>query len=595
VIRRRVFWLALVCALGAGSQALAQSPPSTEGAESDDSEGDDASSEEGEESEGDESADAEEEPSGEAATATQSAPADPLGPPPTTVTYMAPLPEARDGDFTLPIPPVLIERRAGVATTAVFPLFYLREEEGLGARAPEGQDARGLSELVIPPIYHREGRTSGDVVFPLFWWFRGEGWHTWIVPPVWSHSDSQGYSHGALPFYLAGARGRSYHTIIPPLLTAAWGDENEEFLFSAVLFYKLRNRDQERWGLFPFLWWNSTPNENYQFVAPFYFRHRNERTAETLHIVPPGLFYLSEQENKSFWGIAGLLHHEQGADFHGTTIPPLLFHFSEAPNTFRLSTPFFFYMNEAGSETFVTWLYQRYRGATEFDAVAPFFFWTRDPRDHSESVVVPPVFARWTSPAYANTLVLPFFAHFDEYGRRQTWLTPFFGNTRDLENGDETTWVLPTIQVSRWHDGDAVNIHPIWYYESVPSHRHSVLFPLWFDFEQFERHDRYTVLFPLYWRFVEGVTETQLVLNTYYRHREWKNEGRAETEFHVAPLFDYGESTLGEHWWRVLYGLVGWEHRLDHDRLWLFYLPIDFAHAPRTPSTALAIPTYSLQ
>jgi len=164
-------------------------------------------------------------------------------------------------------------------------------------------------------------------------------------------------------------------------------------------------------------------------------------------------------------------------------------------------------------------------------------------------------------------------------------LTPLVANSRDLERGDETTWILPTLQISRWHDGEAVNFHPIWYYERVPSHRHHVLAPLWFDFEQFERGDRYTVAFPFYWRFREGVTETQLFLTTYFRRREWRNERRWEWEFHFPPLFDFGERSDGEHWWRVLYGLVGWERRRAHDRLWLL-------HPDRR--RACAVPTGSL-
>lgn len=500
-------------------------------------------------------------------------------------------PPPNEGDFQLAFPPLLIERRAGVSTTAVFPVFYLRESSD-------------TSELVIPPIYHREGTEQGDVLFPIFWWLRGPGWHTWIVPPVWSHSSPTGHSFGIFPLFATGREGHSYHHIIPPLLTLSWGSEDEDYLFAGALFYRLRKRDEERWGLFPFLWWNDTPSEQYQFVAPFYFRHHNARSEQTLTIVPPGLFYHSEQRGETFWGVAGLLHHNEGPGFHSTTVPPLLFHFSEEPDVLRLTTPAFLYFRERESETFVTYLYQRHRGATELDAVAPLFWWIRDPRDHSETLLILPVLARWSSPATSNTIVFPFFAHFDEYGRRQTWVTPLAAHTRDLEHGDNTTWIAPTFQYSRWRDGEAFNIYPFWFYEHVPSHRHHVLAPFWFDFEQLEKHDRYTVAFPFYWRFVEGVTETQLFLNTYFRRREWRGEDRWETEFHFAPLFDWGETSSGEHWWRVLYGLIGFEHRARHDRLWLFYIPIDFGHAPIEPAvpnesgaaeSALAIPTYTLQ
>ncbi|UJR80994.1 Hypothetical protein I5071_30450 [Sandaracinus amylolyticus] len=553
------------------------------GDEDETAEGEEAA--EGEEEAAEAEAEAEEE-------ATETAEGDDSIPEPHTTRFVSEPPIPAEGDFQLAIPPVLVERRGGIATTAVFPLFYLRE-------SPDA------SELVIPPIYHREGVEQADVVFPAFWWFRGPQWHTLIIPPFWHHDSPEGHDIGVAPLFMSGRHRQSYYHVIPPLLTVGWGDEDEDYLFAGALFYRLRMRDEERWGVFPFLWWYDTPNEQYQFVAPFVFRHRNARSEQTLTIVPPGLFYLSEQPRESWWGIAGLLHHDEGPGFHSTTIPPLLFHFSEDPNAFRLTTPLFAYFRERDSETLVTWLYQMHRGATEADMVAPLFFWIRDPRERSETLVIPPLlFARWSSPASSNTIVFPFFAHFDEYGRRQTWITPLVGNSRDLEHGDETTWIAPTIQISRWRDGEAFNIHPLWYYEHVPSHRHYVFAPFWFDFEQYERGDRYTVAFPFYWRFREGVTETQLFLNTYFRRREWRNEERWEYEFHFAPLFDYGQTSAGEHWWRVLYGLVGWEHRNRHDRLWLFYIPIDFGHAPIQPAeprtepaseSALSIPTYTLQ
>ena len=294
-------------------------------------------------------------------------------------------------------------------------------------------------------------------------------------------------------------------------------------------------------------------------------------------MLPPALFYMSERPRESFWGFAGLLHHNEGPGFHSTTIPALLFHYSEEPDVFRLTTPFFLWFDEHGSETLVTALYQRYRGATEFDGVMPFFWWIRDPRDHSETLAIAPIFFHWSSPGSDNWMVLPFFGYFNDYGRTETWVTPRVANTVNRELGDETTWVFPTLQVSRWHDGDAVNVYPLFFYESVPSHQHSVVAPFWFDFEQFEQRTRYTVLFPFYYRVAEGITESQVFLNTYFRRREWSDERRWEWEFHLAPLFDYGETSDGEHWWRVLYGLVGWEHRATHNRLWFFYIPIDFA------------------
>lgn len=504
-----------------------------------------------------------------------------------TTRYLPPQPRGFEpGDFSLPVPPIFLhERRAGVTTTAVFPLFYLRETRG-------SADSPGSSELVIPPIYHREGVEPFDVVFPFFWWYRGPGHHTWIAGPVFHHEDATSHDVGVLPLFASGRHGGGYYHLIPPLLTLAWGNEYEEYLSAGLLGYRFRNRDDERWGVFPLWWARNSPTEEYQFLPPLFYRWRNPETGRTLTILAP--FYLQEDRAESFWGVAGLVHHDEGPGFHSTTIPPLLFHLSESADAFRLSTPLFLYLREGRDETLVSWLYQRFRGATELDAVLPLFMHLRDPRDFSETLMVSPFVWHWSSPAFDNWLVAPFFLSLEEHGRSHLWLTPLFGNFVHRELGDETTWIAPSIQISRWHDGDAVNVHPIWYYESVPSHRFTVLNPLWWDFEQFEQRTRYTVAFPFYYRVVEGITETQvtLPLATYFRRRQWVHEGRWEWEIHVSGLFDYGERSDGEHWWRVLYGLVGWEHRIGHDRLWLFYLPIDFANssAPReVPSAPSAL------
>jgi len=535
-------------------------------------------------------------------------------------------PRAAD-DFDLTLPPLFhYHRENHVTTTAVFPAFYLREEPG-------------TSELVIPPLYHREGTDPFDVLFPLFWWYRGPGHHTWIAGPVWHHEDASSHDFGIAPLVMSGRHEDRYYHVLPPLLSFAWGDADEDYLSAAALFYRFRNGDSENWGLFPLLWVRNSPAEEYQLVPPLFFRWRNPERNRTVTVVPP--FYLHEDPGESWWGIAGLLHHDEGPGFHSTTVPPLLFHFSEEaataerPGSMRLSTPLFLYMNERGSTTFVTYLFQHYRGATELDAVMPLFFWTRDPRDRSETLMASPLVWHWSSPAQDNWLVAPFWLHLDDRSRSTTWITPLVGSHTNHETHDETTWVLPTLQVSRWHDGDAVNLHPVWYFEDVPSHRFTVLAPFWWDFEQFDdrtrerrerhargedepesatevesagavddelraevaaedhetgldrdgfgiptqRHTRYTVAFPVYYRIVEAETETQIALTTYFRRREWLNEGRWEYEFHGSGLFDFGERSDGEHWWRVLYGLVGWEHRRDHDRLWLFYIPIDFGHA----------------
>ncbi|MCC6874330.1 MAG: hypothetical protein IT378_08525 [Sandaracinaceae bacterium] len=486
------------------------------------------------------------------------------------IRYQTPPPAAGDNDFQLVIPPLLYERSRGTETIATFPLFYWRQ-------------SAASTELTIPPYYLQRGRDNWDVLFPLFWWYRGQGHHTWIIPPVWSHQAADGFDFGVAPLLLSGRHGARHYTLIPPLLTATWGDEHESFTFSPF-FWRLREREMEHWGIFPFLWFENGERNAYQIVAPFFFRLEDRDAGTALTVVPP--FYHRNEPNGSYFGIAPLFHHASGADYTSTTIPPLLVHYSQEPDVTRLATPAFLWMRDHGDETFVTYLYQRFRGATELDAVAPFFFFLRDPRVGSTGLVVPPLVWHFEDPGSSNTVVFPFFARFEQRGRTTTWLTPLFGQHIDHEAHDTTTMVLPTIQISQWHNGDAVNIHPIWYYESVPSHRHTVLFPLWWDFESFEgTRNRQTVAFPFFWRFREGTTTSTLFLNLY--HRERRRSSSWEWELHIAPFFSYGENSMGGHWWKVFFGLVGYERRGPYGITQLFYATFQTdGPAPRAPAAA---------
>lgn len=497
-----------------------------------------------------------------------------LLPPEPPVRYRLLSPEPSPDDFQLVIPPLLYQRQAGVESLAVFPLFYLRN-------SPATDEGSGTTELTVPPYYLMRGPENWDVLFPLFWWYRGEGHHTWFVPPVWSHSAPDGFDFGVAPLVMTGRHGANHYTLIPPLLTADWGSENERFTFAGP-FWRIQEELTEHWGLFPFLWVENAESTSYTLAPPLFFRFEDRDEGTALTVVPP--FYHRDEPNGSYWGIPPLFHHSSGPDHTSTTVFPLLSHYSEDPDAFRLVIAgTVWYWRDHGDETIVTPLYQRFRGATEMDAVAPLFFHIRDPRTDALTLMITPLFWHVEDPGSVNTVVFPFFGRFEERGRQETWVTPLVANHINRERGDETTWVFPTIQVSRWHDGDAVNIHPIWYFESTPSHQHSVLAPFWFDFEEFEGdRNRYTVFFPFFWRFREGNTTSTLVLNVYHRERE-RSDGSSEWEFSIFPFFSYGEYSTGGHWWKLFYGLVGYERRGPYGITTLAYIPFQ-TDGPPLPS-----------
>ncbi len=95
--------------------------------------------------------------------------------------------------------------------------------------------------------------------------------------------------------------------------------------------------------------------------------------------------------------------------------------------------------------------------------------------------------------------------------------------------------------------------------------------PLFWDFETYAERNRSTVLFPLFWRFRRGSTVSQLAGNTYYH--AWRQGDVSGWEFHFFPLFAYGESGAHDYWWKVLYGLAGYERRGEYARGQVMWVP----------------------
>ena len=95
-----------------------------------------------------------------------------------------------------------------------------------------------------------------------------------------------------------------------------------------------------------------------------------------------------------------------------------------------------------------------------------------------------------------------------------------------------------------------------------------VAFPLWWDFQNFEKKKRGMSFFPLFWRFERPGGDHTVILNGYY----WKGEGKSY-RFSLFPLFGFGESEKSRYW-KVLLGLVGFRTSELKDTLYLFWLPI---------------------
>jgi hypothetical protein len=200
---------------------------------------------------------------------------------------------------------------------------------------------------------------------------------------------------------------------------------------------------------------------------------------------------------------------------------------------------------------------------------------TRD-KATSLTVVGPilPVYYRATDQdlGYRALGIFPFY-----YGSSsptgRTFATPLYARTESY-NVSRTSWLFPTIVLSNDTKGWEVDVHPLVYLGRSEQSTHTVLAPIFWDFAN--PKGRTTVGFPIYWRFADTADDsvTQVALNTLYRQK--RVAGGLDWQFHILPIFSYGQSPTGS-WANLVFGLLGYEHDGPTTRVKALWLPITVA------------------
>ncbi len=482
-----------------------------------------------------------------APTARQTPPVAPLSPEARAELGAAPgdiapaTPEAPDDTRRVLVPPVLLlERGRDRATTVVFPFVY-RERRG------------DTTSLLVPPYYqHRSPTLRTDAVFPVYFRWRGtrdEGgtWGTDVVPPFYLHSwQGRGQLHGtavglAPLFFYGESFGEDgslqrEHLIIPPLLTVHTWKPEHAFTWAALFYYD-RVRSDTDWGVAPFVFAGSNLHRNYALIPPLLTYHRYDRDEDrSLTVVGP--FWTTSSPDSFSVNLAPVFFHHHDRTSNRTTIAPLLHLSSDTETQARtILTPLFYWHRRGESSTFVSWLYQNHRGSTNWDAVAPFFFSSREPATgaHTEAF-------------------FPLFYH------RATFNT-------------NTWWVLPTVHYERTGRDWFLNVYPLVFTGRSGPRAHTVLGPLYARFTNEETHSDLMMVTPLFWRYRD--LESQTVVIPPVLFMESQRQGVRSYEWHVLPLFSYARPRPEDLSWNVLFGLVGYRRSGTHHQLKLFWAPIN--------------------
>ncbi|CAN94709.1 MULTISPECIES: hypothetical protein [Sorangium] len=459
--------------------------------------------------------------------------------------------------------PYYSERSGSYQFRTLFPLWAERRMPG------------DRATMVTPLYYNRRSKdVDADVLFPFFWKLRDENTYTTIVGPF-MHRESEGrpaspgrkaepgrHDNWLAPLFFEGKRddGSGYFHI-PPLLTFTHHTAQSGFNLVGPLFCSwkggpacdTRSADKIDLGLAPLYFYGHDESSEYEVIPPLlHYYHYSDVGDRSTNVWGPLMWQHSRKGD--VFNVMPFYWHSWGKNYDRTTLFPF-FHYGYEGNKSLLVTPLFLKARgEEGESTFATWGYARYRGRTELDMITPLFWQYRDPDIDLERTFLLPFYYRNTSPRSDDLVLFPFYGRFKRHGLSDTtWLTPLVRHTRDL-----TGW--------------ETDIYPFFYSGRNRDSTHLVVAPFLWDFAS--PTSRTTVALPFFFRFADPNSVTQVALNTVYREHRVRN-GK-EWEFHLVPLFSYGETPDG-HWWNVLFGLAGYTRAGTAAKMRALYIPIQLS------------------
>lgn len=467
----------------------------------------------------------------------------------------------------------LYQERRGDYRLRLVPPLYLEHTRGLdpatGAKTPK-TDRESLAGLLF--YQRRSPNIDADILFPAFWRVRERKNHVLVLGPLAHREAPDEHDNWLAPLFFEGSRkdGGYFHSL--PLLTTSHHDAKSAFALVGPYFRDRTGRDVD-WGIAPFVFHGDNGDldgarKKYTLIPPaLYFHRERELDESSLTVVGP---VISETNAKRsifdiapfFFSIKGRPDASGVRESHTTLFP--FFHYGTSPEKNLLVLPGYFRRRTPTADTMITPFYSHAttrNEATSLTVLGPIL----------------PVYYRSTDTdvGFSGLGIFPFY-----YGssspKGRTLLTPLFGRVESY-NVSRTYWAFPNITYTRDVGGWETDIHPIVYIGRDKTSSHTVLAPVFWDFAS--QKGRTTVGFPFYWRFADTAdgTVTQVAANTLYRER--RVPGGTDWQFHLLPLFSYGQSPSG-YWWNVLFGLAGYDKDGPTSKIKAFWLPITVAGPP---------------
>lgn len=462
------------------------------------------------------------------------------------------------------------EERRGDYRLRLLPPLFLEHTRGLDPKTGETTPQTDRETLAALLFYQRRSpNVDADVLFPLAWRVRERQNHVLVLGPLVHREAPQEHDNWIAPILFEGKRKDGGYLHSPLTLTTSHWDEKGAFTLVGPYFRDRTLKDVD-WGLVPFFFHGDTGDEDgarktYSLIPPLLYFHR-ERELEQSQLTVIGPVISKSDPKRSVFDVAPLLftitgHPETGGvrEFHYTLFP--LFHYGRDPEKSLFVLPGYLRRVTRSSDTLVTPFFTHAttrNNATSLTMVGP----------------IVPLYYRSTDIdiGFSATGIFPLFYNSSSPTGR-TFATPLFARTESF-NVSRTSWIFPTIVHSTDIKGWELDVHPIVYLGRSEHSTHTVLAPIFWDFAS--PKGRTTVGFPLYWRFADTSDDsvTQVALNTLYRQK--RVTGGLDWQFHILPIFSYGQSPTGS-WANLLFGLLGYDHDGPTTKIKALWLPITVA------------------
>jgi hypothetical protein len=489
-----------------------------------------------------------------------------------------PIYEESKGDYRFRfLPPFYLEHTRGLTPAGAAP-------SSLGARsgvaAPkltlDGKTAEDTESLIGLLYYRRRSpRHDADIVFPLAWHVRDDDSRTFVFGPIAHREATNEHDNWIAPLAFTGARKDGGYFHVPLLLTSShWGKEGAFTLVGP--YFRDRTGSDVDMGVAPFFFHGDNGNidggrKSYTLIPPALFYHR-EREADESSFTVIGPVITHENPKRLVFDVAPFFFSIRGkpgtggiAESHTTVFP--LFHYGYTPTESLFAVPGYLRRKTQTVSTTVTPLFVHTTtrsGATSLTTAGPILplYYAYEDKDIGFK-------ARGYFPLYygdhgndGRSLWTPLYARFEKYGVSRTY------------------WAFPNITVERSVKGWETDIHPIVYLGRSERSSHTVIAPFLWDFAT--PKSRATVAFPFYWRFAEAQNEevTQVVGNTVYMQK--RVTGGLDWQFHLVPLFSYGENPAG-YFWNVVFGLAGYKRQGNLSQAKAFWIPITLSGSEQAP------------